>query len=124
MARMPEPANKRLYAKVKKEADQKFAKHGAYKSAFVVREYKKRGGTYNGKKQPNQGLTKWFGDHWVDLCQPVRKNSKIVGYRQCGRTDAKINGLYPTCRPIKVVEKMTQAQIKQAIAEKQKKMRK
>jgi len=46
------PVNKALYSRVKSEAKRKFAVYpSAYANAWLVREYKKRGGTYRvGKK--------------------------------------------------------------------------
>ena len=41
------PANKELYARVKAEAKRKFDVYtSAYANAWLVRTYKKRGGTY------------------------------------------------------------------------------
>ena len=41
------PVNKTLYSRVKSEAKRKFAVYpSAYANAWLVREYKKRGGTY------------------------------------------------------------------------------
>ena len=41
------PVNKALYSRVKAEAKRKFAVYpSAYANAWLVREYKKRGGTY------------------------------------------------------------------------------
>ena len=43
----PVPKNKALYSRVKSEAKKKFDTFpSAYASAWIVREYKKRGGTY------------------------------------------------------------------------------
>jgi hypothetical protein len=43
----PTPNNKALYARVKAEAKRKFdVWPSAYASAWLTREYKKRGGTY------------------------------------------------------------------------------
>tara|TARA_S200002703_G_scaffold64492_1_gene55804 strand:+ start:341 stop:520 length:180 start_codon:yes stop_codon:yes gene_type:complete len=43
----PTPKNKALYARVKAEAKKKFDVYpSAYANAWLVREYKKRGGTY------------------------------------------------------------------------------
>ena len=43
----PVPTNPTLYARVKAEAKRKFAVYpSAYANAWLVREYKKRGGTY------------------------------------------------------------------------------
>ena len=41
------PVNKALYSRVKAEAKRKFKVYpSAYANAWLVREYKKRGGTY------------------------------------------------------------------------------
>ena len=43
----PKPANPALYARVKAAAKKKFDVYpSAYANAWLVREYKKRGGTY------------------------------------------------------------------------------
>ena len=43
----PTPKNKALYAKVKAEAKRKFYVYpSAYANAWLVKTYKKRGGTY------------------------------------------------------------------------------
>jgi len=57
------PKNKKLYEKVKAEVYRRIPKHSAYRSGQVVREYKKQGGTYIGKK-PKGGLTRWFKEDW------------------------------------------------------------
>lgn len=47
----PKPTNPKLYSRVKSEAKKKFkVTPSAYSSAWIVREYKKRGGKYSGKK--------------------------------------------------------------------------
>lgn len=50
-----EPADKELYNRVKREAKEKFDVYpSAYANAWLVREYKKRGGTY--KKKTDKGV--------------------------------------------------------------------
>ena len=47
MAPRNEPTDKALYSRVKAAAKRKFAVYpSAYANAWLVREYKKRGGTY------------------------------------------------------------------------------
>lgn len=47
MASRNEPTDKALYARVKAAAKRKFAVYpSAYANAWLVREYKKRGGSY------------------------------------------------------------------------------
>ena len=46
------PVNKTLYSRVKSEAKRKFKVYpSAYANAWLVREYKKRGGTYRVEKK-------------------------------------------------------------------------
>ena len=46
------PVNKALYARVKAEAKRKFKVYpSAYANAWLLREYKKRGGTYRVEKK-------------------------------------------------------------------------
>jgi len=85
------PNDKALYARVKQEADEKYKTHGAYKSAWVVREYKKRGGTYSGKKAKG-GLTQWFKENWKNVAK---------------------EGQYPVLRPTKRVSKDTPLTVKE-----------
>jgi len=47
---MNKPLDITLYNKVKREANQKYKTHGAYKSGWIVKTYKERGGRYKGKK--------------------------------------------------------------------------
>ena len=61
MASRNEPTDKALYARVKAAAKRKFAVYpSAYANAWLVREYKKRGGGYRkvsdgGKKKKTYG---------------------------------------------------------------------
>lgn len=101
---MPTPKNAKLYAEVKKIADKKFlAPTSIYKSAWIVAEYKRRGGVYieDGEKR---GLTQWFKEDWVDLRRPTKDGR---GYEKCGRAEASAKGTYPLCRPSRRVAKDT-----------------
>ena len=120
---MPEPINKVLYASVKREANQKFlAPTSAYKSGWIVKEYKRRGGTYSGQR--SKGLLKrWFDEKWVNITQPPGAVA-----RQCGRSRASTKGRYPVCRPSRRItqgtptttKELTKSQILSAIRRKQK----
>jgi len=62
---MPIPKNvinPGLYKKA--EMKYKNMKHSAYKSGLIVKEYKKLGGKYSGKKPQNKGLSRWFKEKW------------------------------------------------------------
>jgi hypothetical protein len=84
------PINKELYRQVKQEADLKYKKPSAYKSGFIVKEYKRRGGEYKGSKT-NDGLTRWFLEEWSD-----------IGNKE-----------YPVYRPTKKISKDTPLTIKE-----------
>ena len=111
------PRDEKLYARVKRDADDKFlAKTSVYKSAWIVREYKKRGGTYSSRdstrdstrdsksqngleNMKNSGLSRWFREKWVDLNRPGQP---------CGRpTTSKSKLKYPLCRPTRRVTSQT-----------------
>lgn len=107
-----EPVNKSLYKYVKRLADKKFlSKTGIYKSSWIVREYKKRGGKYNGKKPSykSPGLKRWYKERWVDLNRPIKNSKgKVIGYKSCGRKSVKSSkGKYPLCRPLKKITSKT-----------------
>ena len=103
---MPVPKNKKLYNHVKKLANKKFkSPSGIYRSSWIVREYKKRGGKYIGFKNKNTGLKRWFREKWVDLRRPIRNSKNKIKYRKCGRN--KIKGKYPLCRPSKRITSKT-----------------
>lgn len=57
-------ANPRIYNRVKKEVFRKMPKPSAVRSSVLVREYKKAGGTYTGRK-PGGGLSKAFKEDWA-----------------------------------------------------------
>ena len=49
---MATPTNKALYSRVKAEAKKKFKVYpSAYANAWLVKTYKKRGGTYSGSSK-------------------------------------------------------------------------
>lgn len=107
------PINKRLYNTIKKEAISTFKSWpSAYGSAWLVRQYKLRGGKYKLSKQPklklkskkeknrkSSGITRWMEEKWINICLLP----KIV---PCGRKNAYKRN-YPVCRPSKKISKQT-----------------
>lgn len=108
----PIPQNKKLYEKVKAEARLKFKVFpSAYASGWLVREYKKRGGTYSGKKPKDTGLSRWYDEMWINVCELPR----IV---RCGRKSAEMSPRnwakkYPYCRPYKKITRKTPKTVSQ-----------
>jgi len=100
----PKPINTALYNKVKQEAKRKFDVYPSiYANSWVVREYKKRGGKYSGKRSSKQGLLRWYDEQWIDVCQLPRKV-------KCGRPSTSIKDwkkTYPYCRPLRKVTSKT-----------------
>lgn len=112
---MPTPLDKELYLRVKKLATKKFkSPSGVYRSSWIVREYKSRGGKYKGSKSSRSGIKRWFREKWIDLNSPIRsKSKKIIGYKSCGRSKSgSVKGKYsrkkyPLCRPSKKISSKT-----------------
>jgi len=63
---MPIVVDKKLYEEVKKEADEKYEKSSAYKSGWIVKNYKLRGGRYKDDNKP-KNLKRWFKEGWSDI---------------------------------------------------------
>lgn len=82
-----EPSNKSLYSRVKSEAKRKFKIFpSAYASAWIVKEYKKRGGTYKGAKSGKTGVARWMKEKWVTQGGEPCGSSKVKGTKKCRPT--------------------------------------
>ena len=100
--------DEKLHKLVKSLADEKFqSKTGIYKSSWIVAEYKRRGGKFQGSKSKNSDLKKWYKEKWVDLNRPIKFKGDIIGYEPCGRINVKKVSKYPLCRPTVKVSKQT-----------------
>ena len=112
---MPVPTDTKLYQRVKAEADRIYLTPSAYKSGWIVKTYKERGGHYRqeakkaGPKTPN--LTRWFKEQWVDLNRKITTKDGKTQYAPCGRKKAALKSTsadpYPLCRPSKHVNAKT-----------------
>ena len=98
--------NKEKYRKAKSKAIKTFGKKSsAYKSMYIVREYKKMGGKYKGKKSTN-GLSRWNKEKWIAVL-PYLKGENVA----CGATlNKKVS-----CRPKIRKNKSTPITIKEVI---------
>lgn len=110
----PQPSDSALYARVVADATARFAAPtSVYRSAWIVREYRKRGGTYRSpnrdvgshsrgaKAPPLTGLRRWFREDWRDVNRPGQP---------CGRPSssaASTPSPYPLCRPTRRVSPQT-----------------
>ena len=92
----PTPINKKLYSKVTEDAKKKFKKWpSAYASAWLVKEYKRRGGKYKGSKSTKTGISRWMNEKWINVCKLPKKVP-------CGRPKLSMENWkkkYPYCRP-------------------------
>jgi len=114
------PLDQDLYDSVVAEAKRKFAVWpSAYASGWVVKTYKERGGRYAGVgRKERTGLTKWFGEHWVDLSRPIREGGEVVGYEPCGRKRSDDPAEYPKCRPAREALRMSKEEVADAVRRK------
>ena len=60
------PINKKLYEEVKNKADEIYKKPSAYKSGYIVKEYKRLGGKYQNTGEEHT-LTRWYAEKWGDI---------------------------------------------------------
>jgi hypothetical protein len=81
---MPIIDNPTLYNKVKRKANKIYEKPSAYKSGYIVKEYKRQGGKYLEDGEA-KNLKRWYEETWID-----------VG-----------NKSYPVFRPTKRINKTT-----------------
>jgi DNA adenine methylase len=111
------PKNQELYDKIKDEIYKKNPKHSLFRSAQIVKEYKKQGGEFEETKKPKMNIDKWFNQNWISA-NDYYYNNEIV---PCGSSDTqnKFNE-YPLCRPKAILEKLTKPQIKKMLDEKNK----
>ena len=108
------PADPELYEKVKKEIIAKNPVHSAYRSGAIVKEYKKRGGTYTGTKPKKTGLTRWFEEDW-------KSQSGSYGYKKKGdiyRPTVRVTSKTPI-----TMSELTEKEKKRAMYEKKTKGR-
>ena len=81
------PAKPALYSRVKAEAKRKFKIFpSAYASAYIVREYKKRGGTYTGRKSKRKGIARWMREKWTTQDGSPCGSKKFKGVKKCRPT--------------------------------------
>jgi len=98
--------NKKLHAAVKAEAKRKFKIYpSAYANAWMVREYKQRGGTFR-----NDALDKWFKEKWVRMSSTGR----VLG--PCG--DRSTGEGKPKCLPASKAKALSTLERRRLVARK------
>jgi len=119
---MVEYLDKKLYERIKKNADEKYKKNSAYKSMYIIDKYEKAGGKLKGKR--NNNLNKWRDEKWINLTPYAMglvksiKDSPVCGVKHPKQKNPSI------CRPsintnkkkqIKLASDFNKKQLKKAI---------
>ena len=111
---MAVPLNAELYKKVKKKATQKFERWpSAYGSAWLVKEYKRRGGKYSSSyktsasKGSPEGVERWMKEEWIQVAPYLKDGKKIA----CGA----IRHASKACRPLKRISSKTPIRISELV---------
>lgn len=108
------PLDTNLYNKIKDSIYKQQPKHSLFRSARIVKEYKKAGGEYTDDIKPKMNIDKWFKQKWISLNDFLRND--IV---KCGNSDTQTKfNEYPVCRPLSIAKKLSKSQIKDLIDEK------
>jgi len=99
--------DKDIYNRATKLADEKYKKNSAYKSMFLVEEYKRLGGRIN-KNLKKSGTTNWIKEKWVNLT-PIAMGleTDIKKLTVCGKKHPKQKSEPTICRPTKKINKDT-----------------
>ena len=111
---MAKVLNPSLYKKARDKY--KNLKHSAYKSGLVVKEYKRLGGKYEGKKPVKKGLSRWFREKWRNQRGEVGYKKKGDIYRPTKRitkkTPATMSELSKKQKEKAIREKKTKGRVK------------
>ena len=123
-----QPRDAALYARVKAEARKRFARWpSAYGSAWLVREYERRGGTFRKslstsrkrrrrsstsrkrrrRSSKQQGVGKWMREEWVQVL-PALQGKHVA----CG---ASSKGGGKACRPLHRVDARTPPTLREVV---------
>ena len=100
--------DKDIYNRAIKLADEKYKKNSAYKSMFLVEEYKRLGGRINPKLKTKSKLKTWLKESWVNL-SPIALGleTSINKLPKCGIKHPKQKKNPSICRPTKKINKDT-----------------
>jgi hypothetical protein len=116
-----EPIDQELYNKIKNEIYKLYPVHSLFRSALLVKEYKKRGGKYYPEKEkvskPKMNIKTWFKQNWLSVNDYYHNKKKVP----CGSSDTQTKfNEYPLCRPEAIIKKLTNIQMKKLINQKNK----
>lgn len=116
----PRPIDKQLYARISTDVKSSVQRWpSAYASGLVVQRYKAAGGKYSCTKARG-GLTKWFREKWVNVCNA---DLPVCGRQGEFTSEAAYRKAYPKCRPLRTAKAMSPAERKRACARKRRVVR-
>ena len=109
------PSNPTLYELVKRDAKRRFERWpSAYGSAWLVKEYARRGGTWSSSSSSSSrnprrsgGIDRWMREKWVQV-GPALKGRHIACGQRKGRSKA--------CRPSRRVSSRTPLTVDEVVA--------
>jgi len=111
--------DKKIYLKAKAKADATYKKPSAYKSAYIVKQYREMGGKIKQNNKPSN-LKKWFvKEKWVNLTPYAEGLTTSKTKYKCGEK-APNQTKKSVCRPTEKVKDFSKKQIKKAIDIKEK----
>ena len=106
---MDKAIDKDLYEKVKREVYAKMQTHSAYRSAQVIKEYKKQGGLFH-EDHKERKLTRWFKEEWKDVNPNKTKDSYPV-YRPTVRVSKDTPLTYNEIDPTDLIKQSKRKQV-------------
>lgn len=107
--------SKTIYRRAKAKADAVYDKPSAYKSGYLIKEYKDMGGRL--KRKNKSDLEQWFRDDWVNLTPYAERITTSKTKYACGEKAPKQKGP-SVCRSSADAKKYNRRQIKKAVAQK------
>lgn len=106
--------DEQIYLAAKHSADQVHSKPSAYKSMFIMEEYKRMGGKIDESKSKH-GLRKWIDEDWRNLTPYSMGLTSLDNSPKCGQKHAKQGKIPSVCRPKKEMKNYSKTQIAKAV---------
>lgn len=108
-----------LYEKAKATADTVHSRPSAYKSMFILEEYKRMGGRVDESKS-NHGLRRWIDEDWRNLTPFGMGLTSREDTPKCGQRHPLQGKLPSVCRPYHMIKTYSKLQVQKAIRIKEK----
>lgn len=95
------------YKMAAKEADEKYEKHGAFKSMYIVKRYKELGGKFDDDVNLEKPTRRWLEEKWVSVLHFLKPDGDMV---MCGMEIGP-----HACRPLVKVNSRSPATIQELV---------